>query len=173
LASRKPIRVLQFDRYFDRTFHRSIQITAHGQRPIILQRPHRLRVNILDKSGRHYAHLDVAIDAAEGQVIDVAAERGNVGAPSNPSSTASRLSPPKLRCGVTSKENGVYPPLYSGKVPVYGNGCGGHRSGEIQENALTLPAGQSLEIPPIAGNELENPGRRSYATAGVYWRAAA
>src|ERR1035441_2556419 len=62
----------------DRTFQRAIQITPHHHRAIVLKLPHRFRVDILYKRLRHNPNLDIAIDTAESQIIDVAAERRDV-----------------------------------------------------------------------------------------------
>src|SRR5580692_6425970 len=54
------------------------QITAHVQSPAELYWRHRLRVNILDECLGHYPQLDIAINASEGQIVDLVAEGGNV-----------------------------------------------------------------------------------------------
>src|SRR5580658_10936061 len=70
--------VAQFRGDFYRPFDGTVQITSNQQRAIVLQRPHRLRVDILNECLRHYANLDIAINASESQIIDLVSERRNV-----------------------------------------------------------------------------------------------
>jgi len=70
-------------------------------------------------------------------------------------STASTLSPDQLIAGVSSNENGVYPPRYSpSRFAVEADGGGGHDAREVHEHALALESSRQTEVAPVDRDEL-------------------
>ncbi len=67
----------------------------------------RLREHVRDKGLRHDAQTHVAIDAAECEVVDLAAEGRDVGALGGIEFHREQITSPYLRCSVSSTEKGV------------------------------------------------------------------
>lgn len=68
--------------------------------------------NILDERLRHSADRYLSIDSAEGQVVDPVAER-DVPAFSGVELDGQNVAARPSMCGVSSNENGVWPPRFS------------------------------------------------------------
>src|ERR1035438_6822184 len=140
----------------DRTFQGTVQITPHPERAIVLERTHRFRVDILNKRLRHYTKLDIAINAAERQIVDVAAERRDVTALSRIQFNRKHVVAAEVEVRRDfERERSVSAFVFGKLVAVHRHGRGGHRASEINKTPLAFPAGQRLERPPVDGYELE------------------
>src|ERR1035441_10327167 len=134
--------VSELRRDSDRTFQGTVQITPHPERAIVLERTHRFRVDILNKRLWRHAQLDIAINAAERQIVDVAAERWDVTALSRIQFNPKQIVTAEIKVRRDFEREGCVSAFVFGKlVAVHGHRQGGHRASEINKNPLAFPAG--------------------------------
>ena len=78
----------------------------------------RLCENILNKAAGHNPQRYLAIDSAEGQIVDLIPERRNIGPFAGIDIHRQNVFTIEINQRRQVKENGVYPPLYSpSRVP--------------------------------------------------------
>ncbi len=139
-----------------RPARRTLQIAAHGDRTVRGQGPHRFGVHVVDKRRRNDAQLDVAVDAAEGQVVDSESEGRDVRALPRIQFHGDHVVAIVLQMrGQLEAERRVAALVLFELVAVDRDGGGGHGSAEIQEDALALPAGHGPKVPAVGGDELK------------------
>jgi len=131
----------KFRRDFYRPVQRTIQKTSQHHRAIALERPHRLRVNILDKCLRNHAKLDITVDPTERQIVDVAAERRDVVALPRIQFHRQQIVPAEVEMRREfERERGIPAFVFGKLVAIDRHRRGGHRAGEIHEHPLAFPA---------------------------------
>ena len=87
----------------------TIDIDSGTRREHIL-RPHE---DVLDECRGHNSQGNLAVDAAEGEIVDFVSEGWNVGALGGVDIDGEYVFSVEIEVRVSSNENGVYPPLYS------------------------------------------------------------
>src|SRR3984885_7260078 len=90
-----------------------LNVAVDVEAGMVAQHIFRFRKNVLDVSPWDNAQPDFAINSAEGQIINFISERWNIRTLPGIQIPRQHFFPLKSRCGVSSNENGVYPPLYS------------------------------------------------------------
>ena len=139
-----------------RPARRSLQIAAHDDRAVLGQGPHCLGVHVLDERRWNDSQLDVAVDAAEGQVVDPVPERRNVGTLGRIQYHCDHVAAIVLQMlRQLEAERRVAALVLLELVPVDRNGGGSHGSAEIQEDSFSLPRGHGPEVAAVGGDELE------------------
>ena len=148
--------VPQFRGERGRAADRTLQIAAHHNRPLRRQRRHRLGIDVFDKGLRHYAKLHAAVDAAEGQVVDVLTERRDVFALGRIQRHRDHIVSAVFQVRRDLETEGCVAALVLVElVPIHGyRGCG-HRTAEIEEDALALPFRQPTKVAPVSGDVLK------------------
>src|SRR5271154_2121266 len=111
--------------------------------------------DVLDESLRDDAQGDFAIDAAEGQVVDLVAEGRNIGAFGRVEIDGQQVV--SVEVNVRSEletERSVAALVFAEFGAVDPDGRGGHRAFEVYEDTPALSFGGELEAAAIDGNEL-------------------
>ncbi len=115
----------------------------------------RLGENILDESWRDDAQRNFAINAAEGQVVNLVAERRNVRPLAGIHVHRQHILSVEIdvRCQV-KRERRVAALVLAQSRAVDPHGGGGHDAFKVHEDAMAAGLGRKLEAAPVAGDEL-------------------
>ena len=127
----------------------------HVERGVIGQNVLGLGENIFDKCRRNDAQGDLAINAAEGQVVDLVAEGRNVGAFGGIDVDRENILAVEIKVRrQVERERRVSALVLAEALAVDPDGGGGHHAFEIDEDALAPGFGWKLEAAAIGGDEL-------------------
>ena len=150
--------VAQFDAQAGWPTQRTIDIAAQRQRAAVFHRAHLRDAHVFQKGLRHHAQRHVAIDAAEGKVVDVVAEGRDVLALRGIEFNGNDIVGVVLeQLRDLEGERRVTALILFEGMPVDGHFGGGHGAGKIDEDALAFPCRQRPEVAAVGRDELEIP----------------
>ena len=151
----QTVAVTQFGGDSHRFLDRPVDIAADHHGAIVGNRADRLGEDIRQVSPRYHAQLHVAVDAAEGEVVDHAAEGWDVGALGGVDLHGQQVVRAELQVGCQLEgERRVPAAVLLELVTVDADFSGGHHAAEIGEDAFAAPCRRRAEMPLVQGDEL-------------------
>src|SRR5215468_2237858 len=131
-----------------------LDVTVDVERGLAAENILGLGENVFDEGAGNDTQPDFAIDAAEGQVVDLVAEWGNVGALGGVEIDGEDVFPVEVdMLGEIERERCVPALVLPESCAVDPDGGGGHRTFEIDEDVLAASLGGQLELAAIERDE--------------------